>query len=135
VPSDADPRWRTLLEKRKVEPGDEILYTNNGFDVQGKVQKDGRIKHSSRITGDAYFIDAVAFARNFARNFAGNVARNLFATCYRCDDDDKVQSLDELLSSCDSIGAPGVVEEAVEAEEAAAAAAAVVVEKAKERGT
>ena len=92
-----------MLEKRKVKPGDEILYC----DVEGKVQNDGRIKHSSKITGDAYFIDAVAFATNFAKNFARNLAINLFATCYRCDDDDKVQSLEELLSSCDSIGASG----------------------------
>jgi hypothetical protein len=95
-------------------PGDEILYIfNDDNEVMGEVQSDGRIKHSAKRTGDAYYIDPVAFrTKNNAWASTDNQSeRNarlaLFAECHRCVGETKIESLEKLLSSCDSIDAPG----------------------------
>ena len=113
-PSGADPRWRRLLEKRQVVPGDEIGYIFNDYDeVMGEVQSDGRIKHSAKRTGDAYYIDPVAFrTKNNAWASTDNQSERdarlaLFAECHKCVGETKIESLEKLLSSCDSIDAPG----------------------------
>jgi hypothetical protein len=109
VPSDADPRWRTLLMKRKVKPGDEISYIHHDLEVLGEVQSDGHIKYSAKT----YYIDPVAF-RTRKNDWAStgsqserDACRALFAECLLNVGETKIQSLEELLSSCDSNGAPG----------------------------
>jgi hypothetical protein len=102
------------LEKRQVVPGDEILYIfNDDNEVMGEVQSDGRIKHSAKITGDAYYIDPVAFrTKNNAWASTDNQSERdarlaLFAECHKCVGETKIESLEKLLRSCDSIDAPG----------------------------
>jgi hypothetical protein len=114
IPSGADPRWRRLLEKRQVVPGDEIVYIfNDNYEEVGEVQSDGRIKHSNMRTLDVYYIDPVAFrTKNNAWASTDNQSERdarlaLFAEFHKCVGENKIESLEKLLSSCDSIDAPG----------------------------
>ena len=91
-----------MLETRKIVPGDAIQYLHHGRRVEGEVQKDGSIKGAGR-KGD-YYIDPVAFAREdnkWASTDNQSEIRLLFADCSKLGDDDKEQSLEELLSSCE----------------------------------
>jgi len=118
APSDGtDPRWKTLWKEKKIVHGDMISYIDT-TEITGQVQPDGRI---GLVVGRIYkyYIDAVAFAKN-DNDWASqdlhpesliHTNSELFARCYLCDrvDPDKVEPLDDLLSSCDTHASAGAV--------------------------
>jgi len=107
-----DPRWRTLWEEEKIIEGDYISYLDpvGRREITGVVQVDGRIKYKVRRK-DMLFIDAVAFAMH-DNTWASldhhdqsviDANKKLFSCCHLCqDDDDTIESLEDLLRSCDS---------------------------------
>jgi len=113
-----DPRWKTLWEEGKITEDDHIAYLDSEErrEITGIVQTDGRIKYKVRRR-DLLYIDAVAFAMQ-DNTWASlehhdesviDANKRLFACCYLClDDEGKIESLEDLLSSCGTHAAPAV---------------------------
>jgi len=119
-----DLRWKTLWEQKKIVKDDAILYlcSERGSQFSGDVQSDGRIKYKYRRR-EMFFSDPVQFA-SFARDpvafartspdhdddSAIDADKMLFTCCHLClDDDDKIESLEDLLRTCETHSTPSVV--------------------------
>jgi len=113
-----DPRWKTLWKEKKIVHGDMISYIDQDreSEITGQVQPDGRIGFTVRRKYEHYN-DPVAFAKN-DNDWASpdlhtesviETHSKLFACCYLCDrlDPDKVEKLEDLLSSCDTRASDG----------------------------
>jgi len=113
-----DPRWKTLWKEKKIVHGDMISYIDQDreSEITGQVQPDGRIGFTVRRKYEHYN-DPVAFAKNdndwaspdLHKESVIETHSKLFACCYLCDrvDPDKVEKLEDLLSSCDTHASDG----------------------------